>query len=58
MVMELPSRRHYQDTEERRGEKGGKREQAVEVGEAELVRSRLGEEGRARRPNRLSEAEA
>ena len=57
MVMELPSRTHYQDTEERRGEKGGKRE-AEEVGEAELVRSRLEEEGRARRLNSLSEAEA
>ena len=56
MVMELPSRKHCQDTEERRGE-GGKREQAVEVGEAELVRSRLEEEGRARRLNSLLEAE-
>ena len=55
MVTELPSRTHYQDTEERRGG-GGKREQAVEVGEAELVRSRLEEEGRARL-NSLSEAE-
>ena len=57
MVMELRSKMHYQDTEERRGEKGGKREQAVEVGEAELVRSRLEEEGRARRLNSLLEAE-
>ena len=57
MVMELPSRRHYQDTEERRGGEGEKREQAVEVGEAELVRSRL-EQCRARRLNSLSEAEA
>ena len=56
MVMELPSRKHCQDTEERRGE-GGKREQAVEVGEAELVLSRLEEEGRARRLNSLLEAE-
>ena len=56
MVMELPSRTHYQDTEERRGGEGEKRE-AVEVGEAELVRSRLEEEGRARRLNSLSEAE-
>ena len=55
MVMELPSRTHYQDTEERRGG-GGKRE-AVEAGEAELVRSRLEEEGRARL-NSLLEAEA
>ena len=58
MVTELPSRTHYQDTEERRGEEGEKREQAVEVGEAELVLSRLEEEGRARRLNSLSEAEA
>ena len=57
MVMELPSRTHYQDTEERRGEEGGKRE-AVQVGEAELGSSRLEEEGRARRLNSLSEAEA
>ena len=57
MVMELLSRMHYQDTElERRGG-GGKREQAVEVGEAELGSSRLEEEGRARL-NSLSEAEA
>ena len=56
MVMELPSRTHYQDTEERRGGEGEKRE-AVEVGEAELVRSRL-EQCRARRLNSLSEAEA
>ena len=57
MVMELPSRTHYQDTEERRGGEGEKREQAVEVGEAELVLSRL-EQCRARRLNSLSEAEA
>ena len=56
MVMELPSRMHYQDTEERRGEEGGKRE-AVEVREAELGSSRLEQEGRARL-NSLSEAEA
>ena len=56
MVMELPSRTHYQGTEERRGGEG-KREQAVEVGEAELGSSRLEEEGRARRLNSLSEAE-
>ena len=56
MVTELPSRTHYQDTEERRGEEGGKRE-AVEVGEAELASSRLEEEGRARL-NSLSEAGA
>ena len=56
MVTELPSRTHCQDTEERRGEEGGKRE-AVEVGEAELVLSRLEEEGRARRLNSLLEAE-
>ena len=56
MVIELASRRHYQDTEERRGGEGEKRE-AVEVGEAELVRSRLEEEGRARRLNSLLEAE-
>ena len=57
MVTELPSRAHYQDTEERRGGEGEKRE-AVEAGEAELVRSRLEEEGRARRLNSLLEAEA
>ena len=57
MVMELPSKTHYQGTEERRGEEGKKREQAVEVGEAELGSSRLEEEGRARL-NSLSEAEA
>ena len=57
MVMELPSRTHYQGTEERRGEEGEKREQAVEVGEAELgSSSRLKQEGRARL-NSLSEAE-
>ena len=56
MVMELPSKTHYQGTEERRGEEGEKRE-AVEVGEAELGSSRLEEEGRARL-NSLSEAEA
>ena len=57
MVTELPSRTHYQDTEERRGGEGRKREQAVEVREAELVRSKLEEEGRARRLNSLLEAE-
>lgn len=58
MVMELPSRTHYQDTEEeRRGGEGEKRE-AVEVGEAELVLSRLEQQCRARRLNSLSEAEA
>ena len=56
MVMELLSRTHCQDTEERRGGEGGKRE-AVEVGEAELGSSRLEEEGRARL-NSLLEAEA
>ena len=55
MVMELRSKTHCQDTEERRGGEGEKRE-AVEAGEAELVRSRLEEEGRARL-NSLSEAE-